>query len=118
MDTLFVGSSPLFHLIITLLVFPFLVYLSIIIPYGLGKVLAGLLTAGKSFNSSYQVCTFIGGMGFSALAALVLGASLLQLFTISGAEWWYQHLFSIGATGNTMGIICSFLAGFFKGEVA
>jgi hypothetical protein len=117
MGTLFTGTAALIELVITLLVLPLLICLSFLIPYGMGKGLNRLLLAGKSFNVSYLLCTFIGGMGFFSLAVMVLGASFLQLFSNSAAEWWYQHLFPLGATGNTLGIICSFSSGFFRGKI-
>lgn len=117
MSTLFTGAGPpLVDLTATVLLFPFFIYLSSLIPYGLGKWLNSLFISGRSFNSSYQLCMFLGGMGFCALFILVLGASFLQLFAESAAEWWYHHFFLIGAAGNTIGITCFFLAGFFKGE--
>ena len=117
MGTLFTGTAALIELLITLLVLPLFIYLSFFIPYGLGKGLNNIVMAGKSFKSSYLLCAFIGGMGFFAFVAMVLGASFLQLFSISAAEWWYQHLFPLGATGNTLGIICSFSSGFLKGKI-
>lgn len=117
MGTLFTGTAALIELVTTLLVLPLLICLSFLIPYGLGKGLNSLFMAGKSFNSPYLLCTFIGGMGFFALVVMVLGASFLQIFSIPAAEWWYQHLFPIGATGNTIGIICSFSSGFLRGKI-
>jgi hypothetical protein len=117
MGTLFTGTAALIELVITLLVLPLLIYLSFLIPYGLGKGLNNLLLAGKSFNSSYLLCAFIGGMGFFSLAAMVLGASFLQIFSISAAAWWYEHLFPLGATGNTLGIVCAFSSGFLRGKI-
>ncbi len=43
---------------------------------------------------------FIGWMGFFSLAVMVLGASFIQIFSIQRAEWWYQHLLPLGATGR------------------
>ena len=116
MDTLFTGTAALIELVITLLILPLLICLSFLIPYGVGKGLNSLLLAGKSFISSYLLCAFISGMGFFALVVMVLGASFLQIFSISAAEWWYHHLFPLGATGNTLGIICSCSSGFFRGK--
>lgn len=116
MGTLFTGTIALIELVITLLVLPLVICLSFLIPYGMGKGFNSVLMAGKSFNISYLLCAFIGGMGFFSLAVMVLGASFLQIFSISAAEWWYQHLFPLGATGNTLGIICSFSSGFFRGK--
>jgi len=116
MGTLFTGTAELIELVITLLVLPLFICLSFLIPYGAGKGLNSLLLAGKSFNSSYLLCTFIGGMGFFALIIMVLGASFLQVFSLSAAEWWYHQLFPLGATGNTLGIICSFSSGFLRGK--
>ena len=117
MGTLFTGTAALIELVITLLVLPFLICLSFIIPYGVGKGLNNLLLAGKSFDSFYLLCAFIGGMGFFTLAVVVVGASFLQVFSISAAEWWYRYLFPLGATGNILGIICSFSSGFFRGKI-
>ena len=117
MGTLFTGTAALIELVITLLVLPLLICLSFLIPYGLGKGFNSVLMAGKSFNISYLLCAFIGGMGFFSLAVMVLGASFLQIFSIPAAEWWYQHLFPLGATGNTLGIVCSFSSGFFRGKI-
>jgi hypothetical protein len=117
MGTLFTGTAALFELVITLLVLPLLICLSFLLPYGMGKGLNSVLLAGKSFNISYLLCAFIGGMGFFSLTVMVLGASFLQIFSISAAEWWYQHLFPLGATGNIIGIICSFSSGFFRGKI-
>ena len=116
MGSLFTGTAELIGLVITLLVLPLFICLSFLIPYGAGKGLNSLLLAGKSFNSSYLLCTFIGGMGFFALIIMVLGASFLQVFSLSAAEWWYHQLFPLGATGNTLGIICSFSSGFLRGK--
>jgi len=116
MGTLFTGTTELVELVITLLVLPLFICLSFLIPYGAGKGLNSLLLAGKSFNSSYLLCAFIGGMGFFALVVMVLGASFLQIFSISAAEWWYRQMFPLGATGNTLGVICSFSSGFFRGK--
>jgi len=116
MGSLFTGTAELIELVITLLVLPLFICLSFLIPYGAGKGLNSLLLAGKSFNSSYLLCTFIGGMGFFALIIMVLGASFLQVFSLSAAEWWYHQLFPLGATGNTLGIICSFSSGFLRGK--
>jgi len=117
MGTLFTGTAALIELVITVLVLPLLICLSFLIPYGVGKGLNSLLLAGKSFNSAYLLCAFIGGTGFFALVVVVFGASFLQIFSISAAEWWYQHLLPLGATGNTLGIICSFSSGFFRGKI-
>ena len=116
MGTLFTGTAALIELVTALLVLPLFICLSFLIPYGLGKGLNGLLLAGKSFNSSYLLCAFIGGMGFFSLVVMVLGASFLQIFSIAAAEWWYQHLFPVGATGNIMGILCSFFSGVLRGK--
>lgn len=116
MGTLFTGTASLIELVITLLILPLLICLSFLIPYGMGKGFNSVFLAGKSFNISYLLCAFIGGMGFFALTVMILGASFLRIFSISVAEWWYQHLFPLGATGNTLGIICSFSSGFFKGK--
>ena len=117
MGTLFTGTAALIELIITLLVLPLLICLSFLIPYGVGKGLNSLFLAGKSFNSPYLLSTFIGGMGFFALAIVIVGASFLQVFSFSAAEWWYRYLFPLGATGNILGIICSFTSGFFRGKI-
>lgn len=117
MGTLFTGKVTLIELITVILVLPLVVYVSFAVPYTIGKGLNSLVLGGKSFRSSYQLCAFIGGMGFFTLVLMVLGASFLQIFSLSAAEWWYQNLFPLGATGNTLGIICALTSGFLRGKI-
>ena len=116
MSTLFTGTGYIVELIITLLLLPFLVYLTFLIAYGLGKGLNYLLLQGRSFYSSYLLFSFIGWAGFFALVCMILGASFVQVFSLSAAEWWYQQTLPIGSTGNTIGILCAMTAGLLRGK--
>ena len=107
MSTLFTGTEYIIELIITLLLLPFLVYLSFLISYGLGKGLNYLLLNGRSFPLSYLLFAVIGFTGFFSLAITVFSASFIQIFSISGSEWWYKQVFPIGSTGNKIGILHS-----------
>ena len=71
---------------------------------------------GRNFNTLYLLFLFIGGMGFFGLVIMILGASLIQVFSITAAERWYNEVFLIGYNGTIIGIICSISAGFFKGK--
>ena len=116
MDTLFTGTEYFVEFMTTILILPLLIYLSFFISYGLGKGLNHFFLHGKSFNTLHLLCTFIGGMGFFALGVMILGASFIQVFSISAAEGWYQQVYPIGSIGNNIGIICFVSAGFLKGK--
>ena len=116
MSTLFTGTEYFVELVATLLLLPFLVYLSFLISYGLGKGLNYLLLEGRSFPPSYLLFEVIGFIGFFSLAITVFGASFIQIFSISASEWWYKQVFPIGSTGNTIGIISTVTAGFLRGR--
>lgn len=116
MSTLFTGTEYIIEFIITLLLLPFLIYLSFLISYGLGKGLNYLLLNGRSFPPSSLLFIVIGFTGFFSLAITIFGASLIQIFNISTAEWWYKQVFPIGSTGNTIGIIATITAGFLRGR--
>ncbi len=116
MDTFFTGTTSFVWLVVTALLLPFIVCLSFFIPYGAGKGLNHLFLSGRSYSTYYLLSAFIGGMGFFALSVMILGAAFLQVFSFSAAEWWYEHLYPVGATGNTIGIIASLSAGLFKGR--
>ena len=116
MSTLFTGTEYIVELVTTLLLLPFLVYLSFLISYGLGKGLNFVLLNGRSFYLPHLLFIVIGFMGFFSLAITVFGASLIQIFSISGSEWWYKQVFPIGSTGNTIGIFSTVTAGFLRGR--
>ena len=116
MSTLFTGTGYIIELVVTILLLPLLVYLTFIISYGLGKGLNHLFLRGRSLHISYLLFLFIGCSGFFALVLMVAGASLIQVFSLSTAEWWYQQMLPIGTAGNTVGIVCTILAGFLRGN--
>jgi hypothetical protein len=116
MSTLFTGTEYIIEFVITLLLLPFLIYLSFFIVYTLGKGLNYLLLKGRSFSPPHLLFVVIGFLGFFSLAITVFSASFIQIFSISTAEWWYKKVFPIGSTGNTIGILASLAAGFLRGR--
>ena len=116
MSTLFTGTVYIVEFVITLLMLPFLIYLSFLVSYGLGKGLNCLLISGRSFSPSYLFFIVIGFTGFFSLAITVFSSSFIQIFSISAAEWWYKKVFPIGSTGNMIGILATITAGFLKGK--
>ena len=116
MSTLFTGTEYIIELVITLLLLPFLVYISFIISYGLGRGLNYFLLNGRSFYPLYLLFIAVGLTGLFSLAITVFGASFIQIFNIAAAEWWYKKVFPIGFTGNTIGILATITAGFLRGR--
>jgi hypothetical protein len=116
MSTLFTGTEYIIEFVTTLLLLPFLVYLSFLISYGLGKGLNYLLLNGRSFPPSYLLFAVIGFIGFFSLAITVFGASFIRIFSISVSEWWYKQMLPIGSTGNSIGILATVAAGFLRGR--
>ena len=116
MSTLFTGTEYIIEFVTTLLLLPFLVYLSFLISYGLGKGLNYILLNGRSFPLLNLLFAAIGFVGFFSLAITVFGASLIQVFSISSSEWWYKQVFPLGLIGNTIGVVSAVAAGFLKGR--
>ena len=115
MATLFTGTEYIIEFVTTLLLLPFLIYISFLVSYGIGKGLNYLLLGGRSFPPSYLLFAVIGFIGFFSLAITVFGASFVQIFSISASEWWYKQVFPFGSTGNTIGIFSTITAGFLRG---
>jgi hypothetical protein len=116
MSTLFTGTGYIIELVITILLLPLLIYLTYLISYGLGRGLNHLFLHGRSSYTSYLLFFFIGCTGFFLLVLMVVGASLIQVFSLATAEWWYQQMLPVGTTGNTIGIVCTITAGFLRGK--
>ena len=116
MSTLFTGTEYIIELVTTMLLLPLLVYLTFLISYGLGKGLNHLFLHGRSIYVFNLLFLFIGCTGFFLLVLMIVGASLIQVFSLSTAERWYQQMLPIGTTGNTIGIVCTITAGFLRGK--
>jgi len=116
MSTLFTGSAYIIELVSTILLLPLLVYLTFLISYGVGKGLNHIFLHGRSLYDFYMLFFFIGCTGFFLLVLMIMGASLIQVFSLSTAERWYQQMLPIGTTGNTIGIVCTITAGFLRGK--
>ena len=116
MEYILGGAGGVVQVIITLFLLLLWIGLCFFVPYMIGKSINRVLLEAKSFPRLSLLFAYVGGIGFFALFILVLGSSIIQIFSISKAEWWYKHLFSIGAIGNTVGIICSGIFGILTGK--
>ena len=116
MEHLLIGAGGIVQLIITLALLPFWIGLCFFVPYMIGKGINRLLLKCRSFSRSNLFFAWIGGIGFFALFVVVLGSAVIKIPSISKAEWWYNHLFPMGAIGNTIGVICSGIIGILTGR--
>ncbi|MCK5187010.1 MAG: hypothetical protein KAR43_07710 [Deltaproteobacteria bacterium] len=115
MENITAGTGGIIQLAATLVLLPLWIGLSFFIPYVLGKGINGLFLSGRSFKNSSLFFAFIGGIGFFALFVLVLGPSIIQIFSVTISEELYEYLLPIGSTGNTVGIVSSLAVGLLRG---
>lgn len=116
MEEVIPGTGSVVQLVTTFTLLPIWIGLSFFIPYFLGKGINRLLLRGKSFKNSSLFFAFIGGVGFFALFFLVMGPSVIQIFSVSISEELYEYLLPIGSTGYTVGIICALAVGLLRGS--
>ena len=117
MSTLFTGTGYIIELVTTILLLPLPVYLIFFISYGLGKGLNHVFMHGRSVYVFYLLFFFIGCTGFFLFVLMIVGASFIQVFSLSTAEWWYRQMLPVGTAGNTIGIVCTIAAGLLRGKV-
>jgi len=110
------GTGGIIQLATILVLLPLWIVLSFFVPYVLGKGINRLLLSGRSFKNFSLFFTFIGGVGFFALFVLVMGPSIIQIFSASASEKLYEYLFPVGSTGNTIGIFSSLAVGLLSGN--
>ena len=116
MENITAGTGGIIQLAATLVLLPLWIGLSFFIPYVLGKGINGLLLSGRSFKNSSLFFSFVRGIGFFSLFVLVLGPSIIQIFSVAISEELYEYLFPIGSTGNTVGIVSSLAVGLLRGN--
>ncbi|MCK5513927.1 MAG: hypothetical protein KAJ00_05475 [Deltaproteobacteria bacterium] len=115
MENITAGTGGIIQLAATLVLLPLWIGLSFFIPYVLGKGINGLLLSGRSLTNSSLFFAFVGGIGFFALFVLVMGPSIIQIFSGTISEELYEYLLPIGSTGNTVGIVSSLAVGLLRG---
>lgn len=116
MENMTAGTGGIAQLAETFVLLPLWIGLSFFIPYVLGKGINRLLLSGRSFKNSSLFFAFIGGIGFFTLFVLVMGPSIIQLFSVRISEELFEYLFPIGSAGHTVGIVSSLAVGLFRGN--
>ena len=105
-------------LVITIFLVPLWIGLCFFIPYLIGEGLNKLCLKGRSFPRPTKFFFYIAGISFSPVFFTLVGFSIIQIFSISASELWYQYLFPVSAVGNTIGIIFSGIIGLLRGKVS
>lgn len=116
MGNMTAGSGEIVQLAETVVLLPLWIGFSFFIPYLLGKGINWLLLSGRSFKNSSLFFAFIGGIGFFALFVLVMGPSIIQIFSVTISEELYEYLFPIGSAGHTVGTVSSLAVGLLSGN--
>ena len=116
MEQMTVGTGGIVQLAATVVLLPLWIGLSFFIPYIFGKGINRLLLSGRSFKNSSLFFAFIGGIGFFALFVLVIGPSIIQIFSVTISEELYEYLFPIGSAGHTVGMVSSLAVGLLGGN--
>ncbi len=116
MERLLIGTGSLFMLPVNLFFASLWIGLWSIVPYKIGTGVNKLILNGRSFSNFSSFFYSFAVIGFLTFFVFLFGASVIQIFSISGSEWWYTHLFPFGALGNLIGGVSCGVIGLLTGK--
>ena len=94
------------------------VALCFFIPYAVGRWLNRVVLGRTVFRRAVLTLAVVAGAGRFCTFVFIMGAAVLQIFSWEASERWYVRLFPVGATGNTVAILCAGIAGLLGGRDA